>query len=319
MLFLYHQHLKTDQKRKWGQSSYLRIFYLRFVEIQFIFHLLPEAFLLFLGVVLQLDHFVNLLANLPIRILQLVSLIRQLVHIVEQRIVLLFSLDERSDDFVNGCDASRLFDLLESVLNHLHIPQILVHQSLFLTVGCHDFGETQLQDRQWVLEFSIFGLGVLRGRCRSIIIDFVFFLLLVQFLLVTLDFRLEVILVFFMLSSQSDSLVDLLLRETLGEQGCTVLRLGLLVHLLRQVLEPPRLAVLVHDLLPQHVDLLLILLVLRLRLVQAELFILAGMLLAIETNVVTLVVDGFRFDLADILFLLSLLVLHLLDLVLEDL
>ena len=60
-------------------------------------------------------------------------------------------------------------------------------------------------------------------------------------------------------------------------------------------------------------------LVLGLRLVQAELFILAGMLLAIETNVVTLVVDSFRSDLADILFLLSLLVLHLLDLVLEDL
>ena len=169
------------------------------------------------------------------------------------------------------------------------------------------------------MEFSIFGLGVLGGRCRSIIIDFVFFLLLVKFLLITLDFRFEVILVFFVLRSQSDSLVDLLLRETLGEQGCTVLGLRLLVHLLRQVLQPPGLPVLIHDLLPQHVDLLLILLVFGLRLVQAQLFILAGMLLAVETNVVTLVIDSLRSDLADILFLLSLLVLHLLNLVLEDL
>ena len=91
------------------------------------------------------------------------------------------------------------------------------------------------------------------------------------------------------------------------------------MHLLGQVLEAPRLTVLVHDLLPQHVDLLLVLLVLGLGLIQAELLILARVLLPIEADVVTLVVDGLGSDLVDVIFLFAELVLHLLDLVLEDL
>ena len=91
------------------------------------------------------------------------------------------------------------------------------------------------------------------------------------------------------------------------------------MHLLSQVLEAPRLTVLVHDLLPEHVNLLLILLVLGLGLIEAELLNLARVLLAIETDVVSLVVDGLGSDLVDVFLLFTQLILHLLDLVLQDL
>ena len=122
-----------------------------------------------------------------------------------------------------------------------------------------------------------------------------------------------------MLRPQCNSLVDLLLSQALAEEGRSVFLEGFLVHLLRQVLEAPRLTVLVHDLLPKHVNLLLILLVLGLGLVEAELLNLARVLLAVETDVVPLVIDSLGSDLVDVVLLFGQLVLHLLDLVLQDL
>jgi len=91
------------------------------------------------------------------------------------------------------------------------------------------------------------------------------------------------------------------------------------VHFLRQVLKSARLAVLVHDFLAQHVDLLLVLLVLCLRLIQAQLLNFARMLLPIELNVVSLIIDSLGLDLFNVVRLLVKFVLHLLNLILENL
>ena len=122
-----------------------------------------------------------------------------------------------------------------------------------------------------------------------------------------------------MFRPQCYSLVNLLLSQALAEEGRAVFLERLLVHLLSQVLEAPRLTVFVHDLLPKHVNLLFVLLVLGLGLIEAELLNLARVLLAIETDVVALVVDGLGSDLVDVVLLFGQLVLHLLDLVLQDL
>ena len=122
-----------------------------------------------------------------------------------------------------------------------------------------------------------------------------------------------------MLRPQCYSLVNLLLSQALAEEGRAVFLERLLVHLLSQVLEAPRLTVFVHDFLPKHVNLLFVLLVLGLGLIEAELLNLARVLLAIETDVVALVVDGLGSDLVDVVLLFGQLVLHLLDLVLQDL
>ena len=63
------------------------------------------------------------------------------------------------------------------------------------------------------------------------------------------------------------------------------------MHFLRQILKALCLTVLVHDLFSQHVDLALQILVLGLCLIETELLVLNSMLLAVQTNVVKLIVD----------------------------
>ena len=104
-----------------------------------------------------------------------------------------------------------------------------------------------------------------------------------------------------MFRPQCNSLVNLLLGQALTEQGRTVLLERLLVHLFSQVLEASGLAVFVHDLLSKHVDLFFILLVLGLRLVEAELLIFARVLLPIEANVVPLVIYSLGLYLVDVI------------------
>lgn len=99
-----------------------------------------------LRVGLELHHLVDLVPDLSVEVLQLIRLISQLVDVVEERVVLFLSLDERGDDFVDCCDASRLLDLLKSILDDFHIPQVLIHKSLLLSVSGDNLGETQLQD-----------------------------------------------------------------------------------------------------------------------------------------------------------------------------
>jgi len=47
-------------------DDYLRFFDFCLIETQLVLHLLPEVLLLLLRVVLELDHLVDLLADLPI-------------------------------------------------------------------------------------------------------------------------------------------------------------------------------------------------------------------------------------------------------------
>lgn len=202
-----------------------------------------------------------MLSDFTIGVFELIRLVRQLVHIVQQRVVLFFCLDETCDNFINGSDACRLFDLLESVFDDLYVAQILVQESFLLSVGGHDFSKTELQDSKWVLELAVLRL-VFRRCLRLVIFNLVLFLLFVKFLLVPLDLRLEVVLVFFMLRPERDGLINLLLAQTLAEDSRTVFLLSLPVHLASQVLQSLRLTVLVHDLAAQHVDLALQLLVL---------------------------------------------------------
>ena len=195
----------------------------------------------------------------------------------------------------------------------------MVHQALLFPIGGHDLGQTQLKDSQRVLELAVFVLLVLGWRSRLVVVYLVLFLFLVEFLLVALDLSLEVILIFFVLGPESNGLVDLLLGQTLAKEGRTVLLFCLFVHLFGEVGQSGHLAVLVHDLAAQHVNLALVLLVLRLRLVEVQLLVLDRVLLSRQPDVVQLVIDGLRTNLLDVVPLLSQLIVDLLDLVLQDL
>ena len=81
-------------------------------------------------------------------------------------------------------------------------------------------------------------------------------------------------------------MIDLLLSQALLEYSRRVLMHGLLVHLLGQLLQPLRFAVLIHNLATQHVNFALVLLVLRLGLVQTELLVLDCVLLTVKADLV---------------------------------
>jgi len=149
-----------------------------------------------------------------------------------------------------------------------------------------------------------------------------------------------------MLSTQSNSLVDLLLSPELVARRILVLFRRFLMHLLCQVLKAFALTVLVHDFAAQHVDLALVLLVLRIGLIQSECLVENGMLLTCQPDNVQLIIDRSRkrvksaigcglvthswiilkvfyfrlwLNLLDVLILFSEFVLNLLDLVLQNL
>ena len=230
--------------------------------------MLSKVFFLLLGVRLQLHHLVNLLPDLAVQVLQLVCLIRKFVHVVEERVVLLFCLDERSHDLVDCRDTSGFFDLLESIFDDFDIPQVLIHESLLLSVGGDNLGKTKFQDGQRVLELPVLCF-FFRRRRRLVIFNLIFFLLFVELLLVAFDFCFEVVSVFLVFCPECDCLIDLLFGETLAEEGPVVLLLCLAVHLRSQVLQSFGLTILVHNLAAEHVDLPLRLLVLGHCLIQA--------------------------------------------------
>ena len=122
-----------------------------------------------------------------------------------------------------------------------------------------------------------------------------------------------------MLGSEGDSLIYLLVSQAFAEERGTILCLRLLMHLPGQVLEALTLTILVHDLLSEHVDLPLQVLVLRLGLVEAELLVLDGVLLTVQFDVVKLVLDSLWSDMCNVLVLLAELIFDLLDLIFKDL
>ena len=120
-----------------------------------------------------------MVANLPVRVFQLICLICQLIDVVEKRIILLLCLDKRSHNFIDSCNSGRFLDLFEGVLYDFHVAEVLVHQSLFLPICRNDLGEAKLEDGERVLELPVLGLGILGRRRRRVVINLVFFLFLV--------------------------------------------------------------------------------------------------------------------------------------------
>ena len=83
-----------------------------------------------------------------------------------------------------------------------------------------------------------------------------------------------------MLGPQCDRLIDLLLSKGLVACRLLVLFHGFLMHLLRQILKALGLALFVHDLSAKHVNLTLVLFVLRSSLIERQLLVANCMLLA---------------------------------------
>ena len=64
----------------------------------------------------------------------MVILLVELVNVVEELYVLLFSFDECSDNLVDVVDSRGLHDRLKGLLDNLRVPHILVQQALLLDI-----------------------------------------------------------------------------------------------------------------------------------------------------------------------------------------
>jgi len=76
----------------------------------------------------------NFLFNVLVLLFNHVNVTVKHVDVVVERIVLLLSLHESRHDFLNGRDARLFFNLLESILDDLNVPDVHIHKVLLLEV-----------------------------------------------------------------------------------------------------------------------------------------------------------------------------------------
>ena len=150
----------------------------------------------------------DLLVIITVRFFKGVVLLVQLVDIVKQLNVLLFSLDECSNDLVNVIDTSSFHYGLEGLLDNLGVTHVLIQQALLLFIFLRHCVQSNLQDLDRVLEFLL-ALALLRLHrpAQTLVVEFNFLVFLLELLLESLDIGLEGFLTLLMLALKSEDLV----------------------------------------------------------------------------------------------------------------
>lgn len=170
---------------------------------------------------LKFEVVLDLVTNFFILFVNHVNIGVKRVDIVEERVVLLFGLDECGNDFFNGADTSGFFDLVEGVLNNLNITGVHVHECAFFSVlglpsletGLHkSYGVSKLLSAGAVLNLDTFGLGLF----KLAVIAFLKLLLQVENLVLKSE------LVNLVLSLEGKDLIVGVLAETLAVVSETV-------------------------------------------------------------------------------------------------
>lgn len=121
----------------------------------------------------------------------------QLVHIVEQLHVLLFSLDEGRHNFLYACTARVLHDRLESLLYDPRISHILFKQAFLLSVLLGLILDTDLEDLDRVRKLFLAlatTLLVLDTLIQTFLVVLDILTLLLELLLQLLDVKLKLFL-----------------------------------------------------------------------------------------------------------------------------
>lgn len=208
----------VQAKRKVNQLVTLGFICLHLLSVDLIFehgHLVLEGLLqvelLFLRESGALINSLDLLFDIDVALFEMVVFGVERIHIVEQRIVLLLCLDERRHDLFDVRNTSGLLDLIECVLDDLHVSQILVHQLSLLLVSLNDFVEATAKNDDGVGKLS---LGILFGGLSSFSFLLLFLFVEANCVLVALlqlqllfgDRSVEITLLFFILGLQSNYL-----------------------------------------------------------------------------------------------------------------
>lgn len=229
-----------------------------------------DILLFFLGELSQLLVSLDFLLDLLVLLLNHVNLGVDLVNIVEQRVVLLVSLDEGCDDFFDRSDTCLLLDLGESILNDVDVSNVHIHQVLLLFVIVGPLLESQLEKSCGIGKLarsSGSGISWTSGSLALCLLQ-LGIVLLPKLLLQVQNAALELLLLLLVLCLQGKNLIVELFGNSLP-----VVRY--IIELERLVLDALHFAVVivVHAqlillLLPHHINLVPEALVLRLQLVQ---------------------------------------------------
>jgi len=165
-------------------------------------HFIFEIVTLFIIKFTSLNNPLNLLLNLLVLLLKQICFSAQIVHIIIEGVVLLFSLDKSWYSFLNARDTSGFANLFKCVLHCRNVLYILVHELFLALVGCNDLWQPQTEYinviwkvTNWLLFISL--LLVLVGIIFNCGCNFFFSELLTHLL----DLIFEGLLIFFVLCS----------------------------------------------------------------------------------------------------------------------
>ena len=137
----------TDVSHLLLDASDLRLFIvaLALAIVDLILEIRFGVFLLLRGHVVELGVPLELLVDVLVLLLDHINFAVEDIYVVEKRDVLLLSLDERGNDFIDGGNTSGLLDLLEGILDDLDITDVHIHKVLLLLIVVDDLVESDFQ------------------------------------------------------------------------------------------------------------------------------------------------------------------------------
>ena len=229
---------------------------LRLEHLDLVLQGLDQVLLASFGEISTLLDLLNLVVDVLGALLELIELSVEHVNVVLKTIVLLLSLDEGRHDLLNIGDTGGLLDLVESILDDLHISEILVHELPLLLVGLNDLIETPLTDDYGVGESCALLLAILTTILVEVLIvelDHLILLLELQLELLNNVFKLFLLLLVFGL--KGDDLIIGLLSDLRNRLIILVLNFSLLLRLFDALLIPGTLILARSQLLSEHVNL----------------------------------------------------------------
>mmetsp|Transcript_60 Transcript_60/g.68 ORF Transcript_60/g.68 Transcript_60/m.68 type:complete len:288 (-) Transcript_60:288-1151(-) len=183
----------------------------------------PHLFLLFLRHLPQLLMLVNFTFDHLVLLLNHVDLAVEHVHVVVEGVVLLLSLDEGGHDLLRGRNPRRLLDLLESVLNDLHVPYVHIHQALLLLIVVGPLLKAQLEKGHRVGKLSLLHLDLLVPAALLYLGPFELrFVFVFELILELLQVLFELVLFHLMFSFQGQNLIFGFFSDPLALVGAHV-------------------------------------------------------------------------------------------------
>jgi len=196
------------------------LFFLKsFTLFNLLGQVLFDLILFFFGKLTQFLVSLDFLKNLLILLFNHVNLGGNLIDVIIEGIILLVSLDEGGDDFLNRTNTSLSLNLSKRIFDNMYISNIHVHQILLFLIVSGPFLKSQLQKGGWVGKLTGSSSRCISSSCSSNLgfglLEFsvIFFS---KFLLKILNAILEFVFLLFILCFQGKNLIVKLFRVFLS-------------------------------------------------------------------------------------------------------